>query len=251
MRWSAATCIFVLLVMLAGTANAVNAGERARHFTITYTTGSTHEMDDSSLLEVLGRAYDRVNGCFGTCPGHVEVIIVDDKAMDEEAGKQVDAFSAWNKMMSAVVLRQEALKNKSSLPVVVEHEMTHLAINDILHKKDPRDFQWMEEGICTLVSKEPLDEANVSKYIVSHGFLDTSNIPGAIKNENCSISKNGYMQSYSLVKRMVQRYGFDIIIDMLECPEAGLDEAFRQCTGEDFRTFYEEWEKDVMTAASR
>ena len=246
MRWPAVACI--LLIMLAGASNAADA---ARHFTITYATGSAHEMDDSSLLDVLEGAYDRVNGCFGTCPGHVEVIVVDDKAMDEEAGEQVDSFTAWNKAMSAVVLRQEALKNSTSLPVVVEHEMAHLAINDILCKKDPREFQWMEEGICTLVSKEPLCEADVSKYIVGHGFLDTPDIQGAIKNENCTISKNGYMQSYSLVKHMVRRYGMSAVINVLECPETGLDKAFRQCTGEGFRTFYEEWEKDVMTAASR
>jgi hypothetical protein len=244
MRWPAVACIFILLVLLAGASNAA-----AGHFTITYTIGSPHEMDDSRLLKVLEGAYDRVNGCFGTCPGHVEVIIVDDKAMDEEAGEQVDAFSAWNKMMSAMVLRQNALKN-ISLPVVVEHEMTHLAINDILCKKDPREFQWMEEGICTFVSKEPLGDTDVSKYIVGHGFLDTGDIRDAIKNENCTISKNGYMQSYSLVKHIVQRYGMSAVINMLECPETGLDEAFRQCTGEDFRTFYEEWEKGVMTAAS-
>lgn len=242
------TCIFILLVLLAGASNAANE-DRARHFTITYTTGSAHEMDDASLLDVLEGAYDHVNGCFGTCPGRVEVIIVDDKAMDE-VGEQVDAFSAWNKVMNAVVLRQEALKNKSSLSVVVEHEMTHLAINDILHKKDPRDFQWMEEGICTLVSKEPLGEADVSKYIVSHGFLDASDILGAIKNGNCSISKNGYMQSYSLVEYIVRRYGFDAIMNILECPETGLDKAFLQCTGEDFPTFYKEWEDHVTATAS-
>ncbi len=241
-------CIFILLVLLVGAPNAASE-DRARHFTITYTTGSPHEMDDSSLLKALEGAYDRVNGCFGTCPGHVEVIIVDDKAMDEEAGEQVDAFSAWNKMMSAVVLRQEALKNKSSLPVVVEHEMTHLAINDILYKKDPREFQWMEEGICTFVSKEPLGEASVSKYIVGHGFLDTSDILGAIKNENCSISKNGYMQSYSLIRHMIWRYGMSAVIDILRCPEASLDNAFRQRTGEDFRAFYADWESHVRRTA--
>jgi hypothetical protein len=234
--------------MLAGSSNAAKG---PGHFTITYTTGSARVLDDARLLDVLEGAYDRANGCFGTCPGHVEVIIVDDKAMDQEAGKQVDSFSAWNKMMSAIVLRQEALKNGTSLPVVAGHEMTHLAINGILSKKDPREFHWMEEGICTLVSKEPLGDADVSKFIVGHGFLDVGDIPGAIKNENCTISKNGYMQSYSLVEHIARRYGLRAVIDMLECPEKSLDDAFRLCTGESFPRFYGEWEKDVMAEAAK
>jgi hypothetical protein len=237
-----------LLMMLAGVSSAASGAE---HFSITYNTGSAGIIGDASFLDVLERAYERVNGCFGTCPGHIEVIVLDDGAMDEEAGEQVDAFSAWNKAMSAVVLRQAALVNGTSLPVLAEHEMTHLAINEILSKKDPREFQWMEEGICTLVSKEPLRDAEVSRYIVGHGFLDIGDILGAIKNKNCTISKNGYLQSYSLVGHMVRRFGLGAVIDMLESPETGLGEAFRQCTGEDFPAFYEEWEKDVMAAASK
>jgi len=241
MRWPVVACL--LLVLLAGVASVTGEG-RAGYITVTYPAGQASPADHDRLIEVLEKARGRADGHFGTCPGHIEVIVVDDRAMDEEAGEQVDAFSAWNKMMSAVVLRRGSLGN-TSLPFVVEHEMAHLAINEILCKKDPREFQWMEEGICTVFSGEPLSDADVSAYIAGHGFIKVDDIRDAINNENCTISKNGYMQSYSLVRHMVKRYGMGAVLNMLECPEPGLDEAFRQSTGEDFRAFYEEWKDHV------
>ena len=241
-------CMIMLLVMLAGTANAANLNEKAGHFDVTFTTGTADNPDETGLLNTLESAYDYVNGCFGTLPGHAEVIIVDDKAMDE-LGEQVDSFSAWNKMISAIILRQKTLKNNASLTVLAEHELTHLAINEILSKKDPDEFHWMEEGICMVISKEPLSDANVSKFIVSHGFLNTSGIADAVKSENCTTSKNGYMQSYSLIKYIVQRYGLNTVISLITCPETDFEKAFRQSTGEDFPSFYNEWEKNVKKIA--
>jgi hypothetical protein len=248
MRWLSVACAIFLLLVLAGTAGAVNLGTSTGHFKLTY-TGIAVNRDDAGLLDTLEAAYGRVNGYFGTCPGQVEVIIIDDGDMDR-AGKEVDSFSAWNKLYSAVVLRRGLLNNRSALPVIAVHEMTHLAINDILCKKDPRGFQWMEEGLCTLISKEPFNDTDVSGYIVGHGFLDIAGIYGAVKDENASISKNGYMQSYSLVKYMAGRYGLDAVIQMMECPENGFEKAFRKSTGEDFGTFYKEWRSDVTIKAS-
>src|SRR5271157_94412 len=249
MRWLAAACILILLLAFATTAHALSIGQGTLHFNVTFYNGTGRDNKNATLFHVLEGSYDYVNGYFGTCPRHVEVIVVDNKAMDE-AGKHVDSLSAWNEEMSAIVLRQDSLKNESYLPVLVRHEMTHLAINDILNKKDPSDFHWMEEGICMFVSKEPLGDVNVSRYIVGQGFLNTDEIYPAIKNENCSISKDGYMQSYSLVKYIAERYGMSAIIRMLECPETSLEKAFLQCTGEDFPTFYGEWKDHVLKTAS-
>ncbi len=246
----AVACILLLFVLSAVAANAEAMGDTPGHFTVTYTDPAADHINNAELLNILERAYGQVNGQFGTCSDHVEVIVITDRDMDDKAGKQVDSFFAWNKQLSAIVLRQSTLKNITSLPVIAAHELTHLAINDILCKKDPREFHWMEEGIAMAVSKEPLADTDVSDYIVSHGFLNTSETYKAIKDENCSISKNGYMNSYSLVKYIVQRYGIGAVINMLECPEASFDKAFQQYTGEDFPQFYAEWKKSVLATAS-
>jgi len=248
MKWGMVACILLLLVMPVAMVNATGLGDNSRHFNISYADLRARPMDSDNLSTVLESAYDHVNGYFGTCPDRVEVIVIDDKEMDK-IGKQVDSFFAWNKQLSAVILRQGTLKNDTLLPVLARHELTHLAINNILDNKDPKEFHWMEEGICMVVSQEPLDDADVSRYIVSHGFLNTSATFAAIKSENCSISKNGYMNSFSLIRYMAQRYGIDTVINMLECPETDFNRAFRQNTGEDFEAFYDEWKNSVTETA--
>lgn len=248
MKWWAVACILLLLAMSVAMASALDIRDSSDHFKVSYTDPLARPVNNDSLLDVLESAYGHVNGYFGTCPDHIEVIVIGDRDMDR-VGRQVDSFFAWNQAMSAIVLRQGTLKNTTMLPVIVSHEMTHLAINNILSHKDPAEFHWMEEGICMAVSQEPLDDADVSKYIVAHGFLNTSTIFGAIKSENCTVSKNGYMNSFSLVKYIVQRYGLDTVIHMLECPENSFDTAFQENTGEDFGHFYNEWKNDVIKAA--
>ncbi len=249
MKWWVMACILLLLVGFVVTASAAGPKESTRHFNITFSNDSAHDADHAGLFNTLEKAYDHVNWFFGSCPDHVEVFIVDDKDMDK-IGDQVDSFFAWNEALSAIVLRQSIIKNDTQLPVIAKHEMTHLAINGILCKKAPAEFQWMEEGISMVVSKEQLNDTDVSKYIVNHGFLNTSEMFNTIKNEDVGVSKNGYMNSYSLVKYIVHRYGINIIINMLECPETSFDNAFKQYTGEDFPLFYIEWKKSVMATAS-
>ncbi len=188
-----------------------------------------------------------MNGLFGTCPAHVEVNIISDGAMDR-VGKQVDSFSGWNREFSVVFFRNSTLQDGVLLRQLGAHELAHLAINELLFKKDPADFHWMEEGICMLASGEPLDDAELSRYIVGHGFLNAGEIFGAIKSDDCAVSKNGYLQSYSLIKYMEGRYGFDVIKKLLGCPEESLDAAFRRCTGESFASFYGDWKAHVAAA---
>lgn len=240
MGWTAVSCTIALLLLLAGT-----AGADTGHFGLTFK--DCPDIGASGIPAVLETAYGQVNGLFGTCPGHVEVIIISDEAMDK-VGRQVDSFSGWNKEFSAIVLRNKSIYDPPSLQVLAAHELSHLAVNEILSKKDPAEFHWMEEGICTLVSREPLNDTDVSRYIVEHGFLDTEGIYDAIKSEDCAVSKKGYMQSYSLVKYMQGRFGPDMVKKLLECPEESFDDAFQQCAGESFASFYESWKAHVKAA---
>ncbi|BAI61575.1 conserved hypothetical protein [Methanocella paludicola SANAE] len=244
--WMAVTCI--ILALLAGTAGAMSIGETTRHFDIYFADPSTAGSSDG-VGQTLESAYGDINKYLGTCPPHIKVLVVGKKTMDQ-VGEHVEAFSAWNNKSSAIVLRQETINDKKSLKVVSGHEICHLGLNNILATKDSKEFSWMEEGTCMVFSQEPFSDAKVSKYILSKGFMTPKEIADAVNNENYNITKNGYMQSYSLIKFMVKKYGPDAVVDMYKSGHTNFEKAFIESTGTDFGTFYAQWQSHVKTAAS-
>ena len=238
MRWMAVVCVLLLM--------AVGVGEKTDHFNVKY--------EDMKYLspgtgKVLEKAYEKVNGYMGTLPASIKVVVVDNDKMDK-IGKQVEAFSAWNSQSSTIVLREETVKDKQSLPVVATHEICHLALNKILEDKDEDSYRWLEEGTSMVMSDEPLDDVKVSKYIVSHGYLNTTEIADAVDSKNYNVTKNGYLQSFSLCKYLVGKYGMQALVDIVKSPSVSFNDAFNKRTGTDFKTFYEDWTKDVQTVAA-
>ncbi len=249
------TCILFILLAgiaggsLAGKAGAASMSEHTRHFNISYAGNSLPVAGYDGLGDTMENCYDEINSYYGTLPDHIKVLVVGKKTMDQ-VGEHVEAFSAWNKKSSAIVLREETLKNKKSLDVVAKHELSHLGINNILANKESKEFSWMEEGTCMVLSKEPFSDMKVSKYILGQGFLMPDDISKAVDSENYNISKDGYMQSYSLMKFMVQKFGVTAVINIYKCPETNFEKAFALSTGEDFGTFYKQWESFVRTSAA-
>lgn len=239
----------ILLIFLAGTADAANAGEHTRHFNITYAGNSQPLTGFNGLGDTMENCYSEINGYYSTLPDHIKVLVIGKKTMDE-LGEHVEAFSAWNKNSCAIVLREETLKDKKSLGVVAKHELSHLGINNILANKISKEFSWMEEGTCMVLSKEPFSDTKVSKYIIGQGFLTPDEISKAVDSDNYNISKNGYMQSYSLMKYMVQKFGATAVINIFKSPETNFEKAFALSTGVDFGSFYKQWQGFVRTSAA-
>lgn len=240
----AVTCL--LLVLLAGTANSMSVGEKTRHFDVLYASPA---QDSGNIGQTLESAYGEINGYLGTCPDYIKVLVVGKKTMDQ-VGEHVEAFSAWNNKSSSIVLREESLKDKKALKVVAGHEICHLGLNHILAAKDSKDFAWMEEGTCMVFSQEPFSDQKVSKYVLSKGFMTPKDIAAAVDNENYNVTKNGYMQSYSMVKYMVQKFGMEAVVKMLKSPEKDFEKAFMKATGSDFGTFYAQWKAYVKITGS-
>ncbi len=244
--WMAVFCIALLL--LAGTASALTPGETTRHFDIFYANPSA-DNGYNGLGQTLESSYGEINELLGTCPGHIKVLVVGKKTMDQ-VGEHVEAFSAWNNKSSAIILRQETISDKKSLKVVSGHEICHLGINNILAAKDSKDFSWMEEGTCMVFSKEPFSDEKVSKYILGKGFLTPKEIASAVNDENYNVTKNGYMQSYSLIRFMVEKFGQETVVDIFKSRQTDFEKAFIESTGTDFGTFYAQWRSHVKAAAS-
>jgi hypothetical protein len=237
MKWMALVC--VLLVLMAG------IGERTTHFSIKYSDSQEFAPGTGKALE---ECYKTVNSYFGNLPKSIKVVVIDGEEMDN-IGKYVEAFSAWNQKSSTIVLREKTLKDKKSLSVVATHEITHLALNDILEKKGGHNYAWLEEGTCMVLSKEPLDDVKVAKYIVANGFMDLPEIREAIDNDEYAITKNGYLQSFSLCKYIAGKFGVKTLINIIVSPTSDFELAFRENTGMSFKPLYNAWKASVEAQA--
>lgn len=247
MKWMVLACITLLVLTLAVVTGpaAAASGEKTSHFTIKY---SSPPSSAPGIGKVLEDSYHAVNNLVGHLPSTIKVVVVDNDAMDTY-GKHVEAFSAWNNKSSTIVLRDETLKDKKSLGVVSRHEICHLGLNNILEKKDERQYAWMEEGVCMVISNEPLDDVKVSRYIVSNGFMGLPEIAKAIDSENYSICKNGYLQSFSLSKAIAKEFGDKTLVDIIKSPEPSFESAFKKSTGMEFARFNDDWKAAVKSKA--
>jgi hypothetical protein len=248
MKWMVLVCITIaaLALAMAPCQGAVAAiGEKTGHFTIKYDSPEAFTPGTGKVLE---DSYHKVNGLIGHLPSSIKVLIVDGGRMDDY-GKHVEAFSAWNSRSSTIVLREETLKDKKSLGVVATHEICHLGLNSILQGKDAGEYEWMEEGICMVVSDEPLDDVKVARYIVSKGFMDLPEITRAIDCDDYSVCKNGYLQSFSLCRHITRIFGTDALIDIVKSPDPDFKRAFKTRTGVDFTAFYNGWKSMVRSRA--
>jgi hypothetical protein len=233
MKWMALVCI--VLVLMAG------IGERTTHFSVKYDESTEYSPGCGRTLE---ECYKVINGYFGNLPKSISVTVIDGAKMDS-IGQHVEAFSAWNSKSSRIVLRDKTLKDPKSLGVVAKHEICHLALNDILEKKGGHDYAWMEEGTCMVLSREPLDEVKVAKYIVANGFMDLPEIAKAIDNDQYAITKNGYLQSYSLCKYVADHFGVQALVNLIKYPSSSFKTAFLKTTGKNFAGVYEDWKDSV------
>lgn len=243
MKWMALACI--VLVLVAGIGAVAGIGEKTTHFSVRYSDTKSFTPGTGRALE---DAYRAVDSTLGNLPGSIKVVVVDGSEMDN-VGEHVEAFSAWNNRSSTIVLRGDTLKDKRSLGVVARHEICHLALNSILEKKGTRDYAWMEEGACMVISDERLDDTKVANYITSHGFMSLPEIAKAIDCDDYTTCKNGYLQSFSLCKSIAERYGTDAMVDIIKSPSRDFEQAFRGRTGQDFGLFYRQWEASVKAKA--
>lgn len=241
MKWMAIVC--TLLVA------SISISQTTPHFNITYEDGWQYG-SGVKVGDILEAAYNEINSYLQTCPDKIKVVIIDEAEMDK-VGKHVEAFSAWNKRTSTIVLREETIKDKKMLNIVARHEICHLGLNNILANKDSKEFAWIEEGICMVLSHEPFDDVKVSKFIVKNDFMNVQDIAKSVNSDEYNKTKNGYLQSYSLCKYMVERFGINTVINMLKCPEIDFERAFMQYTGMDFSVFYNEWRNHVTMMSMR
>lgn len=129
--------------------------------------------------------------------------------------------------------------NDAMLKHVLYHEYTHALIHSVT-TNCPR---WLHEGLANYLSIDSYDQARIEKIgqIIPMRYLDAAFLSG-----NITLIAGAYLESFSVVHYLVNRYRIYRIKELLEDLGKGTDfkSAFKSAFAISYDRFAETWGKD-------
>jgi len=152
------------------------------------------------------------------------VLIKDSRTFQDMAGSDlVVAFAAPEEKIMVIDYSRMSL-SPFTLAVIMKHELCHLLLHQ--HLKGGRIPRWFEEGIAQWVS-EGIGEIimDYQKPRLSEAVLAGRIIPLRALSDSFPADREAltlaYEQSRSIVSYMVERYGLESILNILEAVREG------------------------------
>lgn len=124
------------------------------------------------------------------------------------------------------------------------HELTHVLIGDYTFSCLGSTPTWLSEGLAVYGEGGPASgEAAFFDYNVKNDTLLSFNVLSGGFSEDPDIADLSYSQSFYMVDYLIQTYGKDKMLVLLQGIKAGdaMDEALQRAYGFDLAGFQEEW----------
>ena len=192
-------------------------------------------VDAASLFKAIGRTQRKVKAALGFGFENVEIEIYTgrDEWIERHTMLNERDAPSWVQGDSGRVIRlianEHRVKGSKELALMVCHECVHSAVRNRTLLKAPA---WMDEGLAIYLCQDipgeyekTMDEAARADALIPFELLRVS-----FNRLDRKMKSLAYAQSYSLVRYMVDSYGWDIIRELLEAYRMGNreDEALRR-----------------------
>lgn len=145
-------------------------------------------------------------------------------------------------IFSPTVFEEVTNKKKAVILSTIMHEIAHTFVSEI----NDRCFAWVNEGICEFVTGQD-SYGKVEKdswlWLKNNDVLIDPEIKWSELTEH-----QGYAISYHLVKYIVEKYGKEVIFDILRIkrvPDKNLKRKMDKLLGGSFDGFTEDFEKTL------
>ncbi|KAA3632972.1 MAG: hypothetical protein DWP97_10025 [Calditrichaeota bacterium] len=238
-----------LIIVIARCSFGISPAERAikiepvekEYATYFYSNPSYIEKSDSVLIRTRDRLILMLRDSLDYKP---KLYLLDDLSQFNNltAGKIPDwgAAVAYSARKLIAIKSPDKFNTRKSVPILVAHEYTHLAIADKCGFHDPP--RWMHEGLSVFLSEEWSwsDNLAMGKAAVFGQFIPLADIDN-VNRFNESKAQIAYAESYLAVKFMLRYYGSNSVNLFLTRIGEGktVDEALYSSTGltvEEFQT---------------
>ncbi len=126
------------------------------------------------------------------------------------------------------------------------HELTHVLVGDYTFSCLGSTPTWLSEGLAVYGEGGPASsESAFFDYNVTNDSLLSFNVLSGGFSEDPNIADLSYSQSYYMVDYLIQTYGKEKMLALLQRIKAGdaIDEGLQQAYGFDLSGFQDEWRK--------
>lgn len=158
----------------------------------------------------------------------------------------------WGEAASDITRRRIVLKSPNwvtysmKMHTIVVHELTHIILESAANGNAiPR---WLNEGIAIHYSQDTnyASGSYISKALLTNSLIPLDKIDSVLKFQRNKASL-AYQESYFAVKYLTERYGENILGDIIQQLSRGvqMDSIFIQTTGEDLAAFERNWTQSL------
>lgn len=210
------------------------------HFNIVFSKFE-HSNVRLKVMEILESAHHDIGQELGAYPSSpVSVILYNERNFSQVTRAPGWAGGLFDRLDGKIRIPIKGVDvNDAMLKHVLYHEYTHA----LIHSITPRCPRWLHEGMANYLSIDSYDQARIKTIgqIIPLQYLDAAFLAG-----NTTLVAGAYLESYSIVHYLVNRYRIYRIKELLEDLGRGTDfnSAFKSAFAISYDRFAETWGKD-------
>lgn len=191
------------------------ASRDSTHFTVKY-DGENDQATWTTVLEILEDAYREIGQKLNHFPSKPIVVVLSAKESFQTAtGSPAWADGLFDPVLGRIqVPTQGALTDQAWLRRVLRHEFVHALLHDQLGLNATAIPTWLNEGLAMALSAdrwEELDQLRHQHFTV----IPLPILEGAWGSLSPDAASVAYLEAYSAVRYMIDRYGMHRVHELL------------------------------------
>jgi tetratricopeptide (TPR) repeat protein len=185
------------------------------HFTVKY-DGDADQGTWTAVLEILEDAYREIGQKLGHFPSKPIVVVLHaQEAFQTATGSPAWADGLYDPVLGRIqVPTQGALTDQAWLRRVLRHEFVHALLHDQLGLNATAIPTWLNEGLAITLSADRWEELDQLRH-QDFRVIPLPMLEGAWGEFSPDAVSVAYLEAYSAVHYMIDRYGMHRVHDLL------------------------------------
>ena len=185
------------------------------HFTVKY-DGESDQNTWTAVLEILEDAYREIGQKLGHFPSKpIVVVLYAKESFQTSTGSPAWADGLFDPVLGRIqVPTQGALTDQAWLRRVLRHEFVHALLHDQLGLKATAIPTWLNEGLAITLSADQWEELDQLRH-QTFTVIPLPMLEGTWSGLSQDAASVAYLEAYSAVHYMIDRYGMHRVHELL------------------------------------